>query len=55
MLRKRTFNKSALVDLDQERSLLFTLAKRFRDVMVAPVITVNHSGFILKSMARGKT
>jgi hypothetical protein len=37
------------------RSLLFKLAKRVRDVMVAPVITVNPSGAILKSMARGQT
>jgi hypothetical protein len=46
---------SALVDLNQAGSLLFELAKRVRDVMVAPVITVNPSGAILKSMARGQT
>jgi hypothetical protein len=33
-------------------SKLFKLAKHVRDVMVAPVITVNPSGTILKSMAR---
>jgi hypothetical protein len=36
-------------------SLLFELAKRVRDVMVALVITVNPSGTILKSMTRGQT
>jgi len=36
-------------------SKLFKLAKHVRDVMVAPVITVNPSGTILKSMARGRT
>jgi hypothetical protein len=50
-----SFNKFALVDLNQAAFFIFKLAKRVREVMVAPVITVNPSGTILKSMARGRT